>query len=74
MKQIESNRQDKLIKGELREQENAAMLQYLEQLQKEDWESMKKKKEQQKVLAVRNITSFFLVIAASKQIELRFWN
>ena len=59
MKQIESNRQDKLIKGELREQENAAMLQYLEQLQKEDWESMKKKKEQQKVLAVRNITSFF---------------
>jgi hypothetical protein len=47
-----------LIKGELREQENAAMLLYLEQLQKEDWESMKKKKEQQKVLAVSRLRFF----------------
>ncbi len=62
MKQIESNRQEKLIKDELREQENAAMLHYLEQLQKDDWDHMKKKKEQQKVLAVCSlcIRCFFM--------------
>jgi hypothetical protein len=43
-----------LFKDEIREQENAAMLKYLEELQKQDWEDMKKKKELQKKLAVRN--------------------
>lgn len=52
LKQIEGNRQEKLIKDEVREQENVAMLKYLEQLQKDDWEEMKKRKEQQKRLAV----------------------
>lgn len=52
LKQIEENRQEKLIKDEMREQENNAMLKYLEQLQKEDWEEMQKRKAQQKKLAV----------------------
>jgi hypothetical protein len=52
LKQIEENRQEKLLKDEMREQENAAMLQYLEQLQKEDWDEMQKRKIQQKKLAV----------------------
>jgi hypothetical protein len=37
----------------MREQENEAMVRYLEQLQKEDWEELKKRKQQQKKLAVR---------------------
>lgn len=53
MKQIEENRQEKILKDEMREQENEAMLKYLEQLQREDWEEAKKRKEQQKKLAVR---------------------
>jgi hypothetical protein len=50
-----------LFKDEIREQENAAMLKYLEELQKQDWEDMKKKKELQKKLAVRNlmITNYY---------------
>ena len=40
------------MKDELREQENAVLLQYLDQLQKEDYDELKKKKAQQKVLAV----------------------
>ncbi len=52
LKQIEENRQEKLIKDEMREQENNAMLKYLEQLQKEDWDEMQKRKVQQKKLAV----------------------
>lgn len=52
MKQIEENRQEKILKDEMREQENEAMLKYLEQLQREDWEEAKKRKEQQKKLAV----------------------
>ena len=45
---------DKILKDEMREQENEAMLNYLEQLQREDWEEAKKRKEQQKKLAVRS--------------------
>ena len=52
MKQIEINRQEKLLKDELREQENAALLEYLEKLQNEDYEEVKKKKAAQRVLAV----------------------
>ena len=51
LKQIEENRQDKLVKDELREQENAAMINYLEELQKKDWEDAQKRKDQQKKLA-----------------------
>lgn len=36
----------------MREQENSAMVKYLEELQKQDWEEAKKKKDQQKKLAV----------------------
>ena len=52
IKQIERNRQDKLFKDEIREQENAAMLKYLDELQKQDWEEVKKRKDLQKKLAV----------------------
>ena len=50
---MEENRQEKILKDEMREQENEAMINYLEQLQREDWEEAKKRKEQQKKLAVR---------------------
>lgn len=36
----------------MKEQENEVMLKYLEQLQKEDWEEVKKRKDVQKKLAV----------------------
>ena len=52
IKQIEKNRQEKMLKDEIREQENTAMLKYLDELQQQDWEEMKKKKELQKKLAV----------------------
>lgn len=44
----------------MREQENAAMLEYLETLQKEDYEELKKRKDQQKKLAVRYTCSLEL--------------
>lgn len=52
LKQIEVNRQEKLLKDEMREQENAMMIGHLEKLQKEDYEEVKKRKEKQKSLAV----------------------
>jgi hypothetical protein len=52
LKQIEENRQEKLLKDEMREQENLAMLEFLEDLQKQDYEELKKRKDQQKKLAV----------------------
>ena len=52
MKQIEDNRQEKLFKDEMKEQENVAMISYLEQLQREDWEEAQKRKQNQKKLAV----------------------
>lgn len=51
LKQIEVNRQEKLLKDEMREQENAMMIGHLEKLQKEDYEEVKKRKEKQKSLA-----------------------
>jgi hypothetical protein len=42
-----------LLKDEMREQENSAMVKYLEELQKQDWEEARKKKDHQKKLAVR---------------------
>lgn len=39
----------------MREQENEAMIKYLEQLQREDWDEAKKRKEQQKKLAVSDV-------------------
>lgn len=51
LKQIEVNRQEKLIKDEMKEQENDIMLTHLEKLQKEDYEELKKRKDKQKVLA-----------------------
>jgi hypothetical protein len=62
LKQIEENRQERLLKDEMREQENLAMLDYLEDLQKQDYEELKKRKEQQKQLAV----SFFMFILIKK--------
>jgi hypothetical protein len=52
LKQIEMNRQEKLIQEEVKEQENAMMLNHLEKLQKEDYEEVRKRKEKQKALAV----------------------
>lgn len=51
LKQIEMNRQEKLIQEEVREQENAMMINHLEKLQKEDYEEVRKRKEKQKALA-----------------------
>lgn len=51
LKQIEVNRQEKLLKDEMREQENSMMLKHLEKLQKEDYEEVRKRKEKQKSLA-----------------------
>lgn len=51
LKQIEVNRQEKLIQDEMREQENVMMLTHLEKLQKEDYEDVKKRKDKQKALA-----------------------
>ncbi len=60
LKQIEENRQEKLIKDEVKEQENAAMLTYLEQLQKQDYEEALKRKEKAKTLSVNSTTSNIL--------------
>lgn len=51
LKQIEVNRQEKLLRDEMREQENMMMVGHLEKLQKEDYEELKKRKEKQKLLA-----------------------
>ncbi|CAF0760768.1 unnamed protein product [Brachionus calyciflorus] len=51
LKQIEESRQDKLIKEEMKEQENQAMNKYLEELQAQDWEEVKRRKDVQKKLA-----------------------
>ncbi len=62
LKQIEVNRQEKLIQDEVKEQENALMLNYLEELQKKDYEEVKKRKEKQKLLAVSILESFLKII------------
>lgn len=52
LKQIEENEKEKVYKEEIREQENSAMLEYMEKLQEKDWEEFLKRKESQKKLAV----------------------
>ena len=54
----------------MREQENSAMVKYLEELQKQDWEEARKKKEQQKKLAV----SLFLLKPGNTLLYFNFLN
>ena len=42
----------KVYKEEVREQENAAMFDYMQKLQEKDWEEFSKRKDSQKKLAV----------------------
>ncbi|CAF3612797.1 unnamed protein product [Rotaria sp. Silwood1] len=51
LKQIEENEKEKVYKEEVREQENAAMFDYMQKLQEKDWEDFSKRKESQKKLA-----------------------
>lgn len=53
LKQIEENEKEKVYKEEVREQENAAMFEYMQKLQEKDWEDFSKRKDQQKKLAVK---------------------
>jgi len=52
LKQIEENEKEKVYKEEIREQENAAMFDYMQKLQEKDWEDFSKRKDTQKKLAV----------------------
>jgi hypothetical protein len=52
LKQIEENEKEKVYKEEVREQENAAMFDYMQKLQEKDFEDFSKRKESQKKLAV----------------------
>ena len=52
LKQIEENEKEKVYKEEVREQENAAMFDYMQKLQEKDWQDFSKRKESQKKLAV----------------------
>jgi hypothetical protein len=52
LKQIEENEKEKIFKEEAREQENAAMFEYIQKLQEKDWEEFSKRKDSQKKLAV----------------------
>jgi len=51
LKQIEENEKEKVYKEEVREQENAAMFEYMQKLQEKDWEDFSKRKDTQKKLA-----------------------
>ena len=53
LKQIEENEKEKVYKEEVREQENAAMFDYMQKLQEKDFEEFAKRKDSQKKLAVR---------------------
>jgi hypothetical protein len=55
LKQIEENDKEKVYKEEMREQENAAMFEYMQKLQEKDWEEYSKRKDAQKKLAVCNV-------------------
>lgn len=57
MKQMEENEKEKVYKEEVREQENAAMYDYMQKLQEKDWEDFSKRKDSQKKLAVRSLDS-----------------
>ncbi|CAF1033604.1 unnamed protein product, partial [Didymodactylos carnosus] len=62
LKQIEENDKEKVFKEEIREQENQAMIDYMQKLQEKDWEEFSKKKEGQKKLATD-------LLAANREIE-----
>ncbi|CAF1466282.1 unnamed protein product, partial [Adineta ricciae] len=51
LKQIEELEREKLLKEETREQENAAMFEYIQKLQEKDFEEFAKRKESQRKLA-----------------------
>ncbi|UJR34267.1 hypothetical protein I4U23_021671 [Adineta vaga] len=51
LKQIEELEKEKILKEEAREQENAAMFEYIQKLQEKDFEEFAKRKESQKKLA-----------------------
>ena len=57
LKQMEENEKEKVYKEEVREQENAAMYDYMQKLQEKDWEDFSKRKDSQKRLAVRLLKS-----------------
>jgi hypothetical protein len=57
LKQIEEIEKEKVYKEEIREQENAAMFDYMNKLQEKDWEEFSKRKESQKKLAVNIYSS-----------------
>jgi hypothetical protein len=66
LKQIEENEKEKVYKEEIREQENAAMFDYMQKLQEKDWEDFSKRKDSQKKLAVNisqiiSSNSFYLL-------------
>jgi hypothetical protein len=52
LKQIEENEKEKVYKEEIREQENAAMFDYMQKLQEKDFQHFSKQKESQKKLAL----------------------
>ena len=55
LKQIEENEKEKVYKEEVREQENAAMFDYMQKLQEKDFEEFAKRKDSQKKLAVKSL-------------------
>ena len=57
LKQIEELEKEKVLKEEAREQENAAMFEYIQKLQEKDWEDFSKRKDSQKQLAVRILSA-----------------
>ena len=57
LKQIEENEKEKVFREDMREQENAAMLESMQKLQEKDWEDYSKRKGVQKRLAVRSSLS-----------------
>ena len=58
LKQIEENEKEKVYREDMREQENAAMLESMQKLQEKDWEEYCKRKGVQKKLAVRTNDHF----------------
>jgi hypothetical protein len=62
LKQIEENEKEKVYKEEVREQENAAMFDYMQKLQEKDWEEFSKRKDTQKKLAVKIFLSDFFIL------------
>ncbi len=62
LKKIEENEKEKVYKEEIREQENAAMIDYMQKLQEKDFQDFSKRKESQKKLALE-------LLKANRQID-----